>query len=152
MVSGASVPLCQSQSFYIFIWIDKSFNKSLFILYGVIFYLGLWVIFSIFVYLQASVSLKRLRVFLSHEELQEDSVEHKVVADCEWMVFTMFLVFFLILSLQIFECNTFPLPSSKQVQTASLWRTQFSAGPEVNHQHSRSMFQYSSENLFFLRK
>lgn len=30
---------------------------------------------------QASVSLKRLRVFLSHEELQEDSVEHKAVAD-----------------------------------------------------------------------
>ncbi|XP_049426792.1 multidrug resistance-associated protein 1 isoform X3 [Epinephelus fuscoguttatus] len=29
---------------------------------------------------QASVSLKRLRVFLSHEELQEDSVEHKTVA------------------------------------------------------------------------
>lgn len=29
---------------------------------------------------QASVSLKRLRVFLSHEELQEDSVDHKVVA------------------------------------------------------------------------
>uniref|UniRef100_A0A8C4ECR4 Multidrug resistance-associated protein 1 n=1 Tax=Dicentrarchus labrax TaxID=13489 RepID=A0A8C4ECR4_DICLA len=29
---------------------------------------------------QASVSLKRLRVFLSHEELQEDSVEHKAVA------------------------------------------------------------------------
>uniref|UniRef100_A0A8C9ZU68 Multidrug resistance-associated protein 1 n=1 Tax=Sander lucioperca TaxID=283035 RepID=A0A8C9ZU68_SANLU len=34
---------------------------------------------------QASVSLKRLRVFLSHEELQEDSVEHKAVAGCtEW--------------------------------------------------------------------
>uniref|UniRef100_A0A671YCI8 Multidrug resistance-associated protein 1 n=1 Tax=Sparus aurata TaxID=8175 RepID=A0A671YCI8_SPAAU len=32
---------------------------------------------------QASVSLKRLRVFLSHEELQEDSVEHKAVASCE---------------------------------------------------------------------
>ncbi|XP_053193733.1 multidrug resistance-associated protein 1 [Scomber japonicus] len=29
---------------------------------------------------QASVSLKRLRVFLSHEELQEDSVEHNTVA------------------------------------------------------------------------
>ncbi|XP_030581396.1 multidrug resistance-associated protein 1 [Archocentrus centrarchus] len=29
---------------------------------------------------QASVSLKRLRVFLSHEELQADSVEHKAVA------------------------------------------------------------------------
>ncbi|XP_069566366.1 multidrug resistance-associated protein 1 [Brachyistius frenatus] len=29
---------------------------------------------------QASVSLKRLRVFLSHEELQEDSVEHKAVS------------------------------------------------------------------------
>lgn len=29
---------------------------------------------------QASVSLKRLRVFLSHEELQEDSVDHKTVA------------------------------------------------------------------------
>uniref|UniRef100_A0A3Q1GA62 Multidrug resistance-associated protein 1 n=1 Tax=Acanthochromis polyacanthus TaxID=80966 RepID=A0A3Q1GA62_9TELE len=29
---------------------------------------------------QASVSLKRLRVFLSHEELQEDSVDHKAVA------------------------------------------------------------------------
>ncbi|KAE8283707.1 Multidrug resistance-associated protein 1 [Larimichthys crocea] len=29
---------------------------------------------------QASVSLKRLRVFLSHEELQEDSVEHKASA------------------------------------------------------------------------
>ncbi|XP_037545242.1 multidrug resistance-associated protein 1-like [Nematolebias whitei] len=29
---------------------------------------------------QASVSLKRLRVFLSHEELQEDSVEHKTLA------------------------------------------------------------------------
>ncbi|XP_054614670.1 multidrug resistance-associated protein 1 [Dunckerocampus dactyliophorus] len=29
---------------------------------------------------QASVSLKRLRVFLSHEELQEDSVERKAVA------------------------------------------------------------------------
>ncbi|XP_056263511.1 multidrug resistance-associated protein 1 isoform X3 [Pseudoliparis swirei] len=28
---------------------------------------------------QASVSLKRLRVFLSHEELQEDSVEHEAV-------------------------------------------------------------------------
>lgn len=29
---------------------------------------------------QASVSLKRLRVFLSHEELQQDSVDHKAVA------------------------------------------------------------------------
>ncbi|XP_061568477.1 multidrug resistance-associated protein 1 [Cololabis saira] len=29
---------------------------------------------------QASVSMKRLRVFLSHEELQEDSVDHKAVA------------------------------------------------------------------------
>ncbi|CAK6969621.1 multidrug resistance-associated protein 1 [Scomber scombrus] len=29
---------------------------------------------------QASVSLKRLRVFLSHEELQEDSVDHNIVA------------------------------------------------------------------------
>ncbi|KAG7239908.1 hypothetical protein INR49_028169 [Caranx melampygus] len=29
---------------------------------------------------QASVSLKRLRVFLSHEELQEDSVEHQAAA------------------------------------------------------------------------
>uniref|UniRef100_A0A087YGI1 Multidrug resistance-associated protein 1 n=1 Tax=Poecilia formosa TaxID=48698 RepID=A0A087YGI1_POEFO len=29
---------------------------------------------------QVSVSLKRLRVFLSHEELQEDSVEHKTMA------------------------------------------------------------------------
>ncbi|XP_017294825.1 multidrug resistance-associated protein 1 isoform X1 [Kryptolebias marmoratus] len=29
---------------------------------------------------QASVSLKRLRVFLSHEELQEDCVEHKTLA------------------------------------------------------------------------
>nr|XP_019958522.1 PREDICTED: multidrug resistance-associated protein 1-like isoform X1 [Paralichthys olivaceus] len=29
---------------------------------------------------QASVSLKRLRVFLSHEELQEDNVDHKAVA------------------------------------------------------------------------
>ncbi|AWP18241.1 putative multidrug resistance-associated protein 1-like [Scophthalmus maximus] len=29
---------------------------------------------------QASVSMKRLRVFLSHEELQEDGVEHKAVA------------------------------------------------------------------------
>ncbi|XP_056257731.1 multidrug resistance-associated protein 1 [Seriola aureovittata] len=29
---------------------------------------------------QASVSLKRLRVFLSHEELQEDSVEHRAAA------------------------------------------------------------------------
>lgn len=33
--------------------------------------------------LQASVSLKRLRVFLSHEELQEDSVEHQAAAGCE---------------------------------------------------------------------
>lgn len=33
--------------------------------------------------LKASVSLKRLRVFLSHEELQEDSVEHKAVAGCK---------------------------------------------------------------------
>uniref|UniRef100_A0A8D3D247 Multidrug resistance-associated protein 1 n=1 Tax=Scophthalmus maximus TaxID=52904 RepID=A0A8D3D247_SCOMX len=32
---------------------------------------------------QASVSMKRLRVFLSHEELQEDGVEHKAVAGCE---------------------------------------------------------------------
>uniref|UniRef100_A0A3B4V2W9 Multidrug resistance-associated protein 1 n=1 Tax=Seriola dumerili TaxID=41447 RepID=A0A3B4V2W9_SERDU len=32
---------------------------------------------------QASVSLKRLRVFLSHEELQEDSVEHRAAAGCE---------------------------------------------------------------------
>uniref|UniRef100_A0A6Q2YTH2 Multidrug resistance-associated protein 1 n=1 Tax=Esox lucius TaxID=8010 RepID=A0A6Q2YTH2_ESOLU len=31
---------------------------------------------------QASVSMKRLRVFLSHEELQEDSVERKVIAGC----------------------------------------------------------------------
>ncbi|XP_060921677.1 multidrug resistance-associated protein 1 isoform X1 [Labrus mixtus] len=30
---------------------------------------------------QASVSLKRLRVFLSHEELQEDSVEHKALTN-----------------------------------------------------------------------
>uniref|UniRef100_A0AAX7V9V4 Multidrug resistance-associated protein 1 n=1 Tax=Astatotilapia calliptera TaxID=8154 RepID=A0AAX7V9V4_ASTCA len=32
---------------------------------------------------QASVSLKRLRVFLSHEELQLDSVEHKAAEGCE---------------------------------------------------------------------
>uniref|UniRef100_A0A8C6PLB0 Multidrug resistance-associated protein 1 n=1 Tax=Nothobranchius furzeri TaxID=105023 RepID=A0A8C6PLB0_NOTFU len=32
---------------------------------------------------QASVSLKRLRVFLSLEELQEDSVEHKALAGCD---------------------------------------------------------------------
>uniref|UniRef100_A0A669C4I6 Multidrug resistance-associated protein 1 n=1 Tax=Oreochromis niloticus TaxID=8128 RepID=A0A669C4I6_ORENI len=32
---------------------------------------------------QASVSLKRLRVFLSHEELQVDSVEHKAAEGCE---------------------------------------------------------------------
>uniref|UniRef100_A0A668AKG9 Multidrug resistance-associated protein 1 n=1 Tax=Myripristis murdjan TaxID=586833 RepID=A0A668AKG9_9TELE len=32
---------------------------------------------------QASVSMKRLRVFLSHEELQEDSVERKAVSGCE---------------------------------------------------------------------
>uniref|UniRef100_A0A3B3XJ48 ABC transmembrane type-1 domain-containing protein n=1 Tax=Poecilia mexicana TaxID=48701 RepID=A0A3B3XJ48_9TELE len=32
---------------------------------------------------QVSVSLKRLRVFLSHEELQEDSVEHKTMAGCK---------------------------------------------------------------------
>uniref|UniRef100_A0A665WKS8 Multidrug resistance-associated protein 1 n=1 Tax=Echeneis naucrates TaxID=173247 RepID=A0A665WKS8_ECHNA len=31
---------------------------------------------------QASVSLRRLRVFLSHEELQEDSVEHQAAAGC----------------------------------------------------------------------
>uniref|UniRef100_A0A8C4EG28 Multidrug resistance-associated protein 1 n=1 Tax=Dicentrarchus labrax TaxID=13489 RepID=A0A8C4EG28_DICLA len=40
---------------------------------------------------QASVSLKRLRVFLSHEELQEDSVEHKAVAGCESLVFFLLL-------------------------------------------------------------
>uniref|UniRef100_A0A7N8WY80 Multidrug resistance-associated protein 1 n=1 Tax=Mastacembelus armatus TaxID=205130 RepID=A0A7N8WY80_9TELE len=45
---------------------------------------------------QASVSLKRLRVFLSHEELQEDSVEHKAVAGCE--SFFIFCFFFLKLS------------------------------------------------------
>uniref|UniRef100_A0A668AGE1 Multidrug resistance-associated protein 1 n=1 Tax=Myripristis murdjan TaxID=586833 RepID=A0A668AGE1_9TELE len=32
---------------------------------------------------QASVSMKRLRVFLSHEELQEDSVERKAVSGCQ---------------------------------------------------------------------
>ncbi|KAJ4932488.1 hypothetical protein JOQ06_010909, partial [Pogonophryne albipinna] len=35
---------------------------------------------------QASVSLKRLRVFLSHEELQEDSVEHKSVAGSPYSI------------------------------------------------------------------
>ncbi|CAJ1076635.1 multidrug resistance-associated protein 1 [Xyrichtys novacula] len=35
---------------------------------------------------QASVSLKRLRVFLSHEELQEDSVEHKAAADSPFSI------------------------------------------------------------------
>uniref|UniRef100_A0A7N6APL3 Multidrug resistance-associated protein 1 n=1 Tax=Anabas testudineus TaxID=64144 RepID=A0A7N6APL3_ANATE len=40
---------------------------------------------------QASVSLKRLRVFLSHEELQEDSVEHKVIAGCESLFFRIWL-------------------------------------------------------------
>ncbi|XP_045932397.1 multidrug resistance-associated protein 1 isoform X2 [Micropterus dolomieu] len=35
---------------------------------------------------QASVSLKRLRVFLSHEELQEDSVEHKAVAGSSYSI------------------------------------------------------------------
>ncbi|KAL3053062.1 hypothetical protein OYC64_005566 [Pagothenia borchgrevinki] len=35
---------------------------------------------------QASVSLKRLRVFLSHEELQEDSVEHKAVAGSPYSI------------------------------------------------------------------
>lgn len=33
--------------------------------------------------LQASVSLKRLRVFLSHEELEEDSVHRKAVSGCK---------------------------------------------------------------------
>ncbi|XP_070778984.1 multidrug resistance-associated protein 1 isoform X2 [Enoplosus armatus] len=35
---------------------------------------------------QASVSLKRLRVFLSHEELQEDSVEHKAMAGSPYSI------------------------------------------------------------------
>ncbi|KAM8825503.1 multidrug resistance-associated protein 1-like isoform 1-T1 [Synchiropus picturatus] len=35
---------------------------------------------------QASVSLKRLRVFLSHEELQEDSVDHKLVAGSPYSI------------------------------------------------------------------
>ncbi|XP_072225794.1 multidrug resistance-associated protein 1 isoform X2 [Leuresthes tenuis] len=35
---------------------------------------------------QASVSLKRLRVFLSHEELQEDSVNHKAVAGSQYSI------------------------------------------------------------------
>lgn len=46
---------------------------------------------SLCVCLQASVSLKRLRVFLSHEELQEDSVEHKVIAGCESLFFRIWL-------------------------------------------------------------
>ncbi len=32
---------------------------------------------------QASVSLKRLRVFLSHEELDEDNVERPAITACE---------------------------------------------------------------------
>nr|XP_046270771.1 multidrug resistance-associated protein 1 [Scatophagus argus] len=35
---------------------------------------------------QASVSLKRLRVFLSHEELQEDCVEHQVAASSPYSI------------------------------------------------------------------
>ncbi|XP_041856879.1 multidrug resistance-associated protein 1 isoform X2 [Melanotaenia boesemani] len=35
---------------------------------------------------QAGVSLKRLRVFLSHEELQEDSVDHKVEAGSPYSI------------------------------------------------------------------
>ncbi|KAM3597276.1 uncharacterized protein V6R79_002334 [Siganus canaliculatus] len=35
---------------------------------------------------QASVSLKRLRVFLSHEELQENSVEHKAVTNSPYSI------------------------------------------------------------------
>ncbi|XP_047426931.1 multidrug resistance-associated protein 1 [Mugil cephalus] len=35
---------------------------------------------------QASVSMKRLRVFLSHEELQEDSVDHKAVAGSPYSI------------------------------------------------------------------
>ncbi|XP_026203748.1 multidrug resistance-associated protein 1 isoform X1 [Anabas testudineus] len=42
---------------------------------------------------QASVSLKRLRVFLSHEELQEDSVEHKVIAGSPYSISIMDGVF-----------------------------------------------------------
>lgn len=33
--------------------------------------------------MQASVSLKRLRVFLSHEELEEDSVDRRAVTSCK---------------------------------------------------------------------
>uniref|UniRef100_A0A671YCQ1 Multidrug resistance-associated protein 1 n=1 Tax=Sparus aurata TaxID=8175 RepID=A0A671YCQ1_SPAAU len=49
---------------------------------------------------QASVSLKRLRVFLSHEELQEDSVEHKAVASCE-SSFLLLLSFTIALSVML---------------------------------------------------
>ena len=37
---------------------------------------------------QASVSMKRLRVFLSHEELQTDSVERRPTVGCESLTHT----------------------------------------------------------------
>lgn len=36
--------------------------------------------------MQASVSLKRLRVFLSHEELDPDSIVRSPTAECEFLL------------------------------------------------------------------
>uniref|UniRef100_A0A8C2H8V0 Multidrug resistance-associated protein 1 n=1 Tax=Cyprinus carpio TaxID=7962 RepID=A0A8C2H8V0_CYPCA len=38
---------------------------------------------EMYCFLQASVSMKRLRVFLSHEELDEDNVERPAISSCE---------------------------------------------------------------------
>lgn len=46
--------------------------------------------FFLIILFQASVSLKRLRVFLSHDELQEDTVVRKAVASCKSFPFSPF--------------------------------------------------------------
>jgi len=120
---------------------------------------GLSVVSSLCVNPQASVSLKRLRVFLSHEELQEDSVEHEAVPG--WVFNTALLSTALV-------CRVLPLPRivhfhllyrsffflvsvyggvlsysmliylpslPPQPRSVSPWWMEFSAGPELNRPH-----------------
>lgn len=60
------------------------------IIYGLI-YKNISLSFSLS--LQASVSLKRLRVFLSHEELEEDSVDRRAVTSCKQTLDDSHIVF-----------------------------------------------------------
>lgn len=54
--------------------------------------------------MQASVSLKRLRVFLSHEELDPDSIIRSPIAEGEFPFLLNISVFRFGLALQCFCC------------------------------------------------